>query len=70
MATYVKGDAVTNATSYELFENVGGTYKSLATASEINFDVSALCTAAGDHVLVVKAKADGYEDSSYSNSVT
>lgn len=25
--------------------------------------------AAGDHTLVVKAKADGYEDSDYSNEV-
>lgn len=69
MATYVKGDAVANATSYELFENVNGEYNSLATANEINFDVSALGLAGGDHSLVVKAKADGYEDSEYSNAV-
>lgn len=69
MATYVKGNAVANATSYELFENVGGTYNKLATATEINFEVSALGLESGDHTLVVKAKADGYEDSDYSNEV-
>ena len=70
MATYVKGDAVANATSYELLEKSGTTYNSLATGEEINFEVSALGLAAGDHVLVVKAKADGYTDSPYSNEVT
>ena len=69
MATYVKGDAVANATSYELFENVNGEYNSLATANAINFEVSALGLEAGEHKLVVKAKADGYEDSNYSNEV-
>ena len=69
MSTYIKGDAVTNATSYELLENVDGTYNLLVTASEINFEVSAMEFAAGKHKLVVKAKADGYEDSDYSNEV-
>jgi hypothetical protein len=68
--TYVKGNPVANATSYELFENVSGVYTSLATANEINFEVSALNLAAGDHKLAVKAKADGYEDSDYSNELT
>ncbi len=70
MATYIKGDKVANATSYELFENVGGTYNSLGTDDEINFDVSALGLAAGDHKLVVKAHASGYTSSDYSNEVT
>lgn len=70
MATYVKGNPVENATSYELLEKVGSAYNSLKTGSEINFDVSALGLSAGDHTLVVKAKADGYEDSDYSNEVT
>ena len=70
MATFVKGNAVANATSYELFEKSGTAYNSLATGEEINFEVSALGLAAGDHVLVVKAKADGYTDSPYSNEVT
>lgn len=70
MATYVKGSAVTNATSYELFEKVGETYNSLATDDEINFEVSALPLSEGDHTLVVKAHADGYESSDYSNEVS
>lgn len=70
MATYVKGDAVANATSYELYEKVGTAYNLKATASEINFNLDNLNFEEGDHVLVVKAKADGYEDSDYSNEVT
>lgn len=70
MATYIKGDAVANATSYELFEKASdGTYTSLATAAEINFEVSALGLGSGDHTLVVKAHADGYDSSAYSNEV-
>lgn len=70
MATYVKGDAVANATGYELLEKTAeGVYNSLAEASEINFELDSLGLAAGDHTLVVKAKADGYEDSDYSNEV-
>lgn len=70
MATYVKGDAVPNATSYELAEKSSvGEYTKLAENSEINFNVSALGLSVGDHALVVKAKATGYEDSDYSNEV-
>lgn len=67
MATYVKGAAVANATSYELFEKSGENYNSLATANSINFEVSALGLAPGNHSLVVQAHADGYESSDYSN---
>lgn len=70
MATYVKGDAVANATSYELYEKVGTAYNLKATASEINFNLDNLNFEEGDHILVVKAKAEGYEDSDYSNEVT
>lgn len=71
MATFIKGEAVANATSYELLEKtVGGEYSSLAEASEINFELDALGLAVGDHTMVVKAKADGYEDSDPSNAVT
>lgn len=44
-------------------------YEKKATASEINFEVSALGLTAGEHTFVVKAKANGYEDSDYSNEV-
>ena len=70
MATYVKGSSVTNATSYELFEkNADGTYLPLAENSAIDFMLEDLRLAAGDHTLVVKAHADGYESSDYSNEV-
>lgn len=70
MATYVKGNPVENATSYELFEKIGSAYNSLKTGSEINFKLDELGLSGGNHTLVVKAKADGYEDSGYSNEVT
>lgn len=70
MATYVKGDAVTNATSYELYEKTSSSYNLLATNTEINFNLDNLNLDSGDYILVVKAKADGYEDSDYSNEVT
>ena len=45
MATFIKGNAVANATRYELLEkSAEGEYKSLAEASEINFDISALAS--------------------------
>lgn len=69
MATYVKGNPVENATSYELFEKVGSAYNSLKTGNAINFNLDELGLADGNHTLVVKAKADGYEDSDYSNEV-
>lgn len=69
MASYIKGNPVANATSYELFEKSGSIYTSLKTGSEINFNLDELSLSAGQHTLVVKAKADGYEDSDYSNEV-
>ena len=69
MASYIKGNPVANATSYELFEKSGSIYTSLKTGSEINFNLDELTLAGGNHTLVVKAKADGYEDSDYSNEV-
>lgn len=70
MATFVKGNAVENATSYELLEKTAeGAYSHLADANEINFEVSSLGLEEGDHILAVKAKADGYETSDPSNEV-
>ena len=55
---------------YQVVESGGEiTYDKLSTASEINFDVSALGLEAGEHIFVVVAKADGYADSDYSNEV-
>lgn len=70
MATFVKGSAVENATSYELYEKTSeGNYILLTTGEEINFDLSALNLSEGEHTLVVKAKASGFDDSEYSNEV-
>ncbi|WP_407453572.1 hypothetical protein [Methanobrevibacter sp.] len=70
MPTYIKGNNVANATKYKLFKKASGQYTQLAEKNEINFEVSSLGLATGDHVLVVKATGDGYEDSEYSNEVT
>ena len=71
MPTYVRGNAVANATSYELLEKTAdGTLVSKAEAGEINFEVSALGLTPGNHTFVVKAKADGWVDSEPSNPVT
>lgn len=70
MASYVKGNAVDNATSYELAEKTSSGYTKLAEDTEINFDLSTLSLTTGDHTLVVKAKASGYTDSDWSNEVT
>ncbi len=69
MPTYIKGEKVANATSYELHEKVGDSYNKLAEKNEIDFEVSAIELTKGNHTLVVKAQADGYEDSDYSNEV-
>lgn len=70
MAVFIKGNAVTNATSYTLYEKASdGTYSEVETKSEIDFEVSALTLDPGDHTFVVKAKATGYEDSDYSNEL-
>ena len=70
MAYYIKGNPVANAKSYELLEKKNGTYNSIKEASEINFDVSTLNLAPGEHIFVVKAHASGYESSEYSNEVS
>lgn len=69
--TFIKGDLVENATSYELLEKTAsGEYNTLATDTEINFEVSAMPFEAGNHTLVVQAHAEGYESSDYSNELT
>jgi hypothetical protein len=45
-------------------------YNELAEKTTIDFNVSALNLEVGAHTLVVKATADGYDDSDYSNEVT
>lgn len=70
--TFVRGAAVENATSYELLEKKDGVYTHLTTqdsGGEIDIEVSALGLAKGVHTLVVRAHADGYESSKYSEPV-
>ena len=57
MSKYIKGDAVANATSYELHEKVGSNYNLLDTKNEIDFELDGLALDSGVHTLVVKAKA-------------
>ena len=73
MANYIKGAAIPNATSYTL-HNKNNSYAQLAeqtenTSNEISFDLDALSLTAGTYTLVVKAHAEGYTDSDYSNEV-
>ena len=69
--TFVKGNKVANASSYELLERMAdGSYRLIDTASDINFEVSALGLDAGAHTFVVQAEADGYKSSDHSNMVT
>lgn len=75
MAKHVKGSAVTNATSYKLYEYISGSYTEIDTQSTggaIDFDLSKLTFAAGTHELAVKAfdSTGKYADSNYSNLVS
>lgn len=45
-------------------------YTKLSEKTTIDFEVSAMGLEAGTHTLAVKAMADGYDDSDYSNEVT
>lgn len=70
MATFIKGNAIENATNYVLMEKkANGVYNSLAENNELNFELSTLGLAPGEHTLVVKAKAHFYENSNPSNEV-
>lgn len=57
---------VDNATSYEIY--MDGTY--VAVTAVATYDLSQLRMAAGNYEVTVIAKADGYNDSAASNSVT
>lgn len=46
------------------------TYNKLSEKTTIDFEVSAMGLETGAHTLVVKATANGYDDSDYSNEVT
>lgn len=74
MATYIKGSAVENATSYKLYIKEGTSYTELATQSEggeINFKLDDYSLEDGTYTFVVKAfdSTGNYDDSSYSNEL-
>lgn len=69
MATYIRGNAVENATSYELYKKVGEEYIKLDTQDSINFNLDELNLEPGDYMLTIKAKAVGYDDSEHSNEI-
>ena len=74
-STWSPGYDDSTANAYTLLTNrtvAGEGYEEVTTATEINFDVSALNLSAGTHMFVVQATAPGtgYEDSEYSNEVT
>lgn len=69
MATYIKGTAVENATSYELYKKVGEDYTHIATSATLDFNLSELVSEPGEYIFYVKAKAVGYDDSEYSNEI-
>lgn len=67
---YITGNAITNATSYDLYEKKSGVYTKLSTENNIGFYLPSLGMASGNHTLAVKATAPNYPDSNYSNEVT
>lgn len=69
MATYIKGAAVPNATTYELYNRVGDMYIKLATSNTIEFNLDSLGLTPGEYLLSVKATADDFEDSDKSNEI-
>jgi hypothetical protein len=60
--TKTQGDVFTSAAP-------PNAYTKLSESTTINFEVSAMGLEAGTHTLAVKAMADGYDDSDYSNEV-
>lgn len=65
----IKGNKVWKAKEYELFEKADGEYIPKATNTECRFDTDELDLAEGEHTFVVKAKAEGFKDSPFSNEV-
>ena len=66
----ITGANVADATAYELYEKVDTTYTLKTTGSSINFDLETLGLSLGEHIFVVRATANGYTPSDYSNEVT
>jgi hypothetical protein len=66
----IKGSAIPGATSYALYEKKNNFYNMLAVSDAINFSLGKLNLSGGTHKLVIKARAEDYEVSDYSNEVS
>lgn len=70
MTYHIIGNSVENAGRYELLERIGEEYVFVAASTRLDFNLSELGLATGEHVFAVQAKANGYKTSGYSNEVT
>lgn len=66
----IKGSAVPGATSYALYEKKNSLYNMLAVSDAINFNLGKFNLSEGTHKLVIRARAEDYEVSDYSNEVS
>jgi hypothetical protein len=66
----IKGSAIPGATSYALYEKKNNFYNMLAVSDAINFNLGKLNLSGGTHKLVIRARAEDYEVSDYSNEVS
>lgn len=70
----ITGDLVPNAEYYQLYEKIGTEYVLVRTQGNLEFDLNEVVNepghdSPGDYTFVVKACAEGYESSDYSNEV-
>ena len=66
----IQGSAIPGATSYALYEKKNNFYNMLAVSDAINFSLGKLNLSGGTHKLVIRARAEDYEVSDYSNEVS
>jgi hypothetical protein len=66
----IKGSAIPGATSYALYEKKNSLYNMLAVSDAINFNLGKFNLSEGTHKLVIRARAEDYEVSDYSNEVS
>lgn len=71
MSIYIKGQPIENAQTYTLYSVNGDVYTQVGSPqTELNFNISALGLSAGDYKFAVRASAEGYQVSNYSNIIT
>lgn len=66
----IQGSAIPGATSYALYEKKNNLYNMLAVSDAIDFNLGKLNLSGGTHSLVIRARAEDYEVSDYSNEVS